>query len=81
MKTANIQEFHEKFVKEYNFLYDHYDNVAGFDEAVDAFDTMIKNDSFKKFVGEFARYRQDIITSDREAAAFIFTMESFGMLN
>lgn len=43
--------------------------------------TIIKNDSFKKFVGEFARYRQDIITSDREAAAFMFTMESFGMLN
>ena len=29
MKTANIQEFHEKFVKEYDFLYDNYDNVAG----------------------------------------------------
>jgi hypothetical protein len=81
MKTANIQEFHKKFVEEYDFLYDNHDNVAGFDEAVDAFDTMIKNDSFKEFVGEFARYRNDYITSDREAAAFMFTMESFGMLN
>ena len=81
MKNVSIEKFNEKFIEEYGFLYDHYDNVAGFDEAVDAFDTMIKNDAFKKFVGEFARYRQDIITSDREAAAFMFTMESFGMLN
>ena len=81
MKTANIQEFHKKFVEEYNFLYASRDNVAGFDEAVDAFDTMIKNDSFKKFVWCFVQYRQDYITSDREAAAFMFTMESMGLLN
>lgn len=82
MKTANIKEFHEKFIKEYDFLYDNHDNVAGFDEAVDAFDKMLeKNASFKKFVGEFVNYRQDYISSDREAAAFMFTMEDFGMLN
>ena len=54
--------------------------MAGFDEAVDAFDTMNKNDSFKKFVLEFVLYRNDYITSDREAAAFMFTMESMGLL-
>ena len=81
MKTVNIQEFHKKFVEEYDFLYANRDNVAGFDEAVDAFDTMIKNDSFKKFVLEFVLYRNDYITSDREAAAFMFTMESMGLLN
>ena len=81
MKNVNIEKFNKKFMEEYDFLYDNHDNVAGYDEAVDAFDTMIKNENFKKFVWEFVQYRQDYITSDREAAAFMFTMESMGLLN
>lgn len=77
----NIHRFAEKFSKEYDFLYEH-DNVAGYDEAVSAFDEYLKKDigGFKKFVGEFAAFRNDFISSDREAAAFMFALDSMGGL-
>ena len=62
----------ERFDKEYEFLYENRDNVAGYDEAVTAFDQHLKNDSFKKILKEFIIYRGDIISSDREAAAYMF---------
>lgn len=71
----NINSFLEKFNSEYNFLYDNRDCVAGFSEAVDAFDSFLE--SHKSFVSEFVRFRGDIISSDREAAAFMFALESF----
>lgn len=75
--AINIHKFSEQFHKEYEFLYDHNDNVAGYEEAVNAFDEMIMEDNFKDFVGEFSKFRQDIISSDREAAAFMFALGSF----
>lgn len=67
-----IEEFAERFKKEYRFLYDSRDCVAGFNEAVDSFDEFIKGNG--DFVREFAVYRGDMITSDREAAAFMFAL-------
>lgn len=78
--NVNIHEFTEKFNQEYEFLYDNHDRVAGYDEAVDMFDTMLKSENFAAFVGEFGNYRQDFISSDREAAAFMFALESMGAL-
>lgn len=74
--SINIYEFAKQFNKEYQFLYEH-DNVAGYDEAVDAFDEMMENEDFRRFVSGFVSYRQDLISSDREAAAFMFALESF----
>lgn len=79
MKNINIKDFFEQFKKEYNFLYDNRDNVAGYDEAVSFFDEFIKN--HVDFVGEFAKYRGDFIASDREAAAFSFALEAMGALD
>ena len=78
--NINIHDFAKKFRQEYEFLYDNWDNVAGFQEAVDAFDDYLAKDigGFQKFVGEFVRYRHDIVSSDREAAAFMFALESMG---
>lgn len=78
----NIHDFAKQFKLEYRFLYENWDHVAGYDEAVDAFDDYLKNDvgGFRKFVGEFVDYRHDIISSDREAAAFMFALESLGAL-
>lgn len=74
---VNIQEFSERFKKEYEFLYNAEGEVVGEDEAVTEFDRLINsNQSFQKFVGEFAKYRKDFISSDREAAAFMFALES-----
>ena len=76
--TVNIHKFKEQFDKEYAFLYDHYDRVAGFTEAVSAFDdAMSNNENFKRFVSEFCKYRGDLITSDREAGAFMFALITF----
>lgn len=69
-----IAQFLSRFLDEYEFLYEAGDRVAGFDEAVQEFDKMIAaSENFAAFVREFAAYREDPITSDREAAAFMFT--------
>lgn len=74
MVNIDIARFFGKFDQEYEFLYQNGDNVAGYEEAVAAFDQFAA--SHGDFVGEFARYRGDCITSDREAAAFMFALES-----
>lgn len=74
MININIDTFTERFKKEYEFLYDNDDRVAGYSEAVAAFDDFLKEHN--DFVGEFVRYRGDFISSDREAAAFMFALES-----
>ena len=71
--NINIQEFLKQFNREYTFLYDNDDHVVGYEEAVSAFDEFLKSDS--NLVAEFSEYRGDYITSDREAAAFIFALE------
>ena len=80
-RTCNIHTFARKFQDEYNFCYDCGDRVSGFSEAVDEFDARMENLQFAEFVGEFANYRHDFICSDREAAAFMFAMESLGLLD
>ena len=71
--NINIEKFLEQFDKEYNLLYQNNDNAAGFDEAVEAFDEFVKK--HKEFIGEFVKYRGDFISSDREAASFMFALE------
>ena len=74
--TVNIHEFNKRFNKEYEFLYDCEDenNVPVYEEAVAEFDEFIKIHG--DFVGEFAKFRGDFISSDREAAAFMFALAS-----
>lgn len=74
MINISIREFTKQFQKEYDFLYGNNDNVAGYGEAVSAFDDFLKEHN--DFVGEFMRYRGDFISSDREAAAFMFALDS-----
>lgn len=66
----------DQFYKEYEFLYENHDRVAGFEEAVEWFDSnrwklavVFHYDAFIKERGG------DVITSDREAAAFAFACE------
>jgi hypothetical protein len=80
-RTCNIHTFARKFQDEYNFCYDCGDRVSGYREAVDEFDARITDRNFADFVEEFANYRGDLITSDREAAAFMFAMESLELLD
>ena len=51
-----IEQFDKEFETEYGFLYDNRDNVAGYTEALDEFDYLIKNnENFKAFVKEFVK--------------------------
>jgi len=77
-KTINIHAFAQQFAKEYDFLYEHCDRVAGYDEAVEAFDEFLATDNGNSFICEFINYRGDYISSDREAAAFMFALETLG---
>lgn len=71
--NINMEKFCEQFQKEYNFLYDCRGYVAGYDEAVSAFDRFQADHA--DFVLEFAQYRGDVVSSDREAAAFMFALD------
>lgn len=72
--TFHLPTFLDRFRDEYEFLYEARDRVAGYDEAVAEFDkTIAASENFAKFVREFAAYRENPVTSDREAAAFMFT--------
>ena len=73
--NINIKAFERQFQKEYNFLYENDDNVAGYKEAVAAFDEFLSEN--KNFVCEFFKYRAVFISSDREAAAFIFALSNW----
>nr|DAJ50652.1 MAG TPA: hypothetical protein [Caudoviricetes sp.] len=72
--NIDIEQFTKQFNKEYKFLYDNDDYVAGYREAVEAFDNFVAEHA--EFVGEFVEYRRDFVSSDREAAAFMFAMEA-----
>lgn len=71
--SINIKEFLKQFRKEYSYLYDNYDRVAGYVEAVYAFDEFAPK--HKTFISEFTKYRGDYVSSDREAAAFMFALK------
>lgn len=70
--NINIHKFTEQFNKEYKFLYDNNDMVAGYNEALEEGDKFIAKHS--DFVGEFVRHRGDFISSDREVVAFMFAL-------
>lgn len=74
INNINIQAFAKKFQEEYDFLYENRDCVAGYDEALEEGDKFIAAN--QEFVGEFAKYRGDFISSDREVAAFMFALDS-----
>lgn len=76
--TVSIEAFLNRFNAEYEFCYEHHDHVAGFMDAVDAFDDFFNQ--HRDFVMEFVAYRGDAITSDREAAAFVFAAEALDVL-
>lgn len=72
--NISIEKFCEQFQKEYHFLYDFRGYIAGYDKAVSAFNRFRIDHA--DFVREFAQYRGDVVSSSREAAAFMFALDS-----
>lgn len=66
-----------KFVEVYNYLYEQRTPIPGYDEAVVAFDDFLATPVGKVFIRSFVEYRGDVISSDREAAAFMLAIRSF----
>ena len=71
--NVDIYVFAEQFQKEYAALYEN-EHAAGYREAVEAFSSACNGESFRRFVAQFAKLRGDFISSDREAAAFMFAL-------
>jgi hypothetical protein len=65
----------EQVDKEYNFLYENGDRVAGYGEAVKWFDENQSRPDVKLWVDAYVRENKDFISSDREAGAFAFACE------
>jgi hypothetical protein len=61
--------------EEYDRIYDANDYVEGFRIAVWAFDAFVSERKNKEFLKAVVAERNDMVVSDREAAAFMFAME------
>ena len=76
--TVSMEELEPVFEKWYsNFYRTHDDNDSKeYREAVKTFDQKSKNDpEFSAIVQQFTNYRCDLISSDREAAAFVMALD------
>lgn len=80
--TINYQALLDQFNKNYDFLYNSKAYVAGYDEALDYFDnTVRKNKVLSDIRCKFVEFRGDILSSDRECVAFVFSLEDLGILD
>lgn len=77
--AVQLDTFQQQFNREYETLYNARDHVAGYQEAVKAFDEYAASADGAAFVGAFVKHRGDFISSDREAAAFMFALEALGI--
>ena len=75
----DMEELKNAFVKNYSRLYQTDDDHESgeFYDAVDKFDEMSANDpQFAATVQKFNKYMGDLISSDREAAAFVMALDN-----
>lgn len=68
--NATMEMVLEKFNEVYSFIYDNEDNIPNYHQMVALGDKMIRTND--KFVVDFIQYRGDILSSDREVAAFAY---------
>jgi hypothetical protein len=68
------------FNKQYDFIYNNKDNVSGYREALQWFDNNSNKQEYKYLVDALVKQRQDYISSDREAVAFAFALESLNII-
>lgn len=66
----SIKKFHAKFNEIYSLLAENRHEIENYHEAVAAFDALLQENPI--FVSEYVKYRGDFISSDLEAASFMF---------
>jgi len=72
-KKLNLDEIGEAFDNAYNYLYDS-DNDELMRNAAFTFDACMSDTAFNQLACQFANHRHDLMTSDRECAAFILAL-------
>lgn len=79
MFEINIHDFYNAYNTNYTWLYDGGDESSDYHEMVAAGDALIAelNKSNPAFLSEWNQYRQDLMISDREVAAFALTWFDF----
>lgn len=68
------------FEEAYSLLYEKNDKLENFKEAVEYFDANIKEQWFLDLLKHFENIREDLVTSDRECASFVFVLSFLGLL-
>lgn len=68
--TYDMERLGREFVHMYDYLYDAEDEVAGYASAMAYGDQLINE--HHPVIKQFAQYREDVLSSDREVAAFGF---------
>lgn len=72
-----MKVFEDDYKRMYNLKHGG-EELAGYAEAVKAFDDFLFTDG--DFVRDFIAYRGDFISSDREAAAFMFALSGVAVM-
>lgn len=80
LKDNTLEEMVKTFNQNYDFLYKEEErNDVSVHTLVNAlaeeYDNLLQNDDFTFLVKLFNNYRNDFISSDREAAAYMMTRE------
>lgn len=81
-RTVKCKGFLNDFDLAYSMLYegDVHFGLVDYGNVVAKFDELMADEDFKSEVRDFVEYRGDIISSDREAAAFVLALYANGML-
>lgn len=77
--SEQFSKLSDRFDANYDMLYDAHDDVPAYDTAIAIGDEYIRNDP--DFINQFNEIRGDIISSDRETAAFAFALVDVGLIS
>lgn len=80
---VSMDKFLKEYNKQYGFLYSSNRQgltVAGEKDALYYFNNCMTNKD-KQILKEFSMYKMDILSSDREAIAFIFTLDTMDLID
>ena len=69
INSNEMKAFHNAFLSAYDNYYNNGD-AGDFDEMMEKGDAILRDKEYAPLLADFANYRLDILTSDREVAAF-----------
>lgn len=74
--AINIHEFKKQYDNNYDWLYNGGDELSDYPQLVQDGDALISylRENRPDFLDEWIEYRQDLMVSDREVAAFALTI-------